>query len=272
MKKTRLVGYYSLEVKAMNRVAMDVVKAARSEAHVSGHELRLQLFPDFFELHGDGLSGDDPAIVGGLATFNGQPVTVITTSRGHSLEERMQKHFGQPEPSGYRKVLRLVKNAAKFHRPVFLFVDTAGAYPGKSAEENGQGEAIAQNLLQIGQMATPIITVMYGEGGSGGALALACGDEVWMLENSMYSVLSPEGFASILWKDADKVAEAASKMKLTPEDLLSLDVIEGIIDEPADHTVVCRNIKQRLETELAKLQAMSDDELLKRRYERFSKF
>lgn len=183
----------------MTKKAMEVVQAARDEKHISGHELRKVLFPDFFELHGDGLSGDDPAIVGGLATFHGQPVTVITTSRGHSLNERIEKHFGQPEPSGYRKACRLVENAAKFHRPVFLFVDTAGAYPGKSAEENGQGEAIAQNLLRIGQAKTPIITIIYGEGGSGGALALACGDGVWMLEDSIYSVLSPEGFASILW-------------------------------------------------------------------------
>lgn len=184
----------------------------------------------------------------------------------------MEKHFGQPEPSGYRKACRLVENAAKFHRPVFLFVDTAGAYPGKSAEENGQGEAIAQNLLRIGQAQTPIITIMYGEGGSGGALALACGDEVWMLENSIYSVLSPEGFASILWKDAKKVAEAADVMKLTPQDLLEQQVIEGIIEEPTDHLQVCQNIEQVLQTELDKLQSLSGKELLARRYQRFRKF
>lgn len=256
----------------MTKKAMEVVQAARDEKHISGHELRKVLFPDFFELHGDGLSGDDPAIVGGLATFHGQPVTVITTSRGHSLNERMEKHFGQPEPSGYRKACRLVENAAKFHRPVFLFVDTAGAYPGKSAEENGQGEAIAQNLLRIGQAKTPIITIIYGEGGSGGALAFACGDGVWMLEDSIYSVLSPEGFASILWKDAKKAAEAAEVMRLTPKDLLQQKVIEGIIDEPADHLQVCQNIEQVLQTELDKLQNLSAEELLVRRYERFRKF
>lgn len=197
---------------------------------------------------------------------------VITTSRGHSIDERMRKNFGQPEPSGYRKVLRLVKLAAKFKRPVFLFVDTAGTYPGKSAEENGQGQAIAQNLLQIGQAKTPIITVMYGEGGSGGALALACDDEVWMMENSIYSVLSPEGFASILWKDAAKKEEAAEVMQLTPEDLLERQVIEGIIDEPEDHHEVCCNIDQILQKELAKLEQLNADELLARRYERFRKF
>lgn len=256
----------------MTKTAMEIVRAARDENHISGHEIRERLFPDFFELHGDRLSDDDPAIVGGLAIFHGQPVTVITTSRGHSLKERMAKHFGQPEPSGYRKACRLVENAAKFHRPVFLFVDTAGAYPGKSAEENGQGEAIAQNLLRIGQAKTPIITVMYGEGGSGGALALSCGDEVWMMEHSMYSVLSPEGFASILWKDVKKAPEAAEVMKLTPKDLLKFKVIEGIIAEPEDHQIVCQKIEQVLVSELKKLQRLSDDELLNRRYQRYRKF
>lgn len=251
---------------------MDIVKAARDEKHISGHEIRQRLFPDFFELHGDRLSGDDPAIVSGLATFHGQTVTVITTSRGHSLNERIQKHFGQPEPTGYRKACRLVKNAAKFHRSVILFVDTAGAYPGKSAEENGQGQAIAQSLLQIGQAKTPIITIMYGEGGSGGALALACGDEVWMMKNSIYSVLSPEGFASILWKDAKKAVQAADVMKLTPQDLLKFKVIEGIIDEPEDHQQVCDEIDDVLQKELKKLQSLSDTELLARRYERYRKF
>ena len=184
----------------------------------------------------------------------------------------MQKHFGQPIPSGYRKVLRLVKLAEKFHRSVFLFVDTSGAYPGKSAEENGQGQAIAQNLLQIGQAATPIITVMYGEGGSGGALALACGDEVWMMENSVYSVLSPEGFASILWKDARKKEDAAEVMQLRPEDLLAKEVIEGIIDEPDDHKIVFQNIDQVLQREVAKLEKINGEELLQRRYQRFRKF
>lgn len=256
----------------MNKSAMEVVRAARSEKHITGHEIRKVLFPDFFELHGDRLSGDDPAIVGGIATFHGKAVTVITTSRGHDIKERMEKHFGQPEPSGYRKALRLIKNAAKFHRPVLLFVDTAGAYPGKSAEENGQGQAIAQNLLEIGQVKTPVITVMYGEGGSGGALALACGDEVWMMEDSIFSVLSPEGFSSILWKDSSKVEKAAEMMKLTPNDLLELKIIEGIIDEPNDHTTVLKNIDQVLTTELAKLQQLSDDELIQRRYNRFRKF
>lgn len=255
-----------------SRSAIEVVQAARSEKHITGHEIRRCLFPDFFELHGDRLSQDDPAIIGGLATFHGQSVTVITTSRGHNLAERMDKHFGQPQPSGYRKVLRLIKNAAKFKRPVILFVDTAGAYPGKTAEEGGQGQAIAQNLLEIATQATPVITIMYGEGGSGGALALACGDEVWMMADSMYSVLSPEGFASILWKDASKVAQAAEVMKLTPEDLRDLGVIEGIIAEPEDHQEVLTNIDQLLQKRLTKLQDLSQKQLLERRYQRFRKF
>lgn len=256
----------------MTRKAMQIVQAARDESHITGHEIRQRLFPDFFELHGDGLSGDDPAIVGGLATFHGQAVTVITTSRGHSLQERMKKHFGQPEPSGYRKAVRLARQAGKFHRPVFLFVDTAGAYPGKSAEESGQGQAIASDLLEIGQVPTPIVSIFYGEGGSGGALALACGDEVWMLENSIYSILSPEGFASILWKDAHRAGEAAEIMKLTPRELLRQKVIEGIISEPAKHEQVCANIDQRLQVELKKLQSLSTSALLARRYGRFRKF
>lgn len=256
----------------MTKNAIDIVKAARDESHISGHEIRKLLFPDFFELHGDRCGTDDPAIVGGLATFNQEPVTVITTSRGHLLKERIQKHFGQPEPGGYRKVLRLIQDAGKFRRPVFLFVDTAGAYPGKSAEENGQGQAIAQNLLKVSQIPTPIITVMYGESGSGGALALACGDEVWMLENSIYSVLSPEGFASILWKDVKRASEAAEVMKLTPDDLLKMNVIEGIIAEPDNHQEVCQNIAEKLQSEINKLSKLSEAELLAKRYERFRKF
>lgn len=252
--------------------AIDIVKAARSENHITGHEIRQKLFSDFFELHGDGVSGDDPAIVGGIATFHGQPVTVITTSRGHSLDERLAKHFGQPTPAGYRKAIRLVEQAEKFRRPVLFFVDTAGAYPGKEAEKNGQGQMIAQNLLKIGQAKTPIITIMYGEGGSGGALALACGDQVWMMEHSIYSVLSPEGFASILFKDASKVDEAAEVMKLTPQDLLKMDVVEGIIDEPDDHEQVLANIDAVLTKEIKNLEQLDDAELLNKRYERFRKF
>lgn len=252
--------------------AMQIVKNARSGSKISGQELIDNLFPDFFELHGDRAGGDDPAIVGGLATFAGQPVTPIVIDRGQATVEKMAKHFGSPTPSGYRKSLRLMKQAAKFHRPVLCFVNTAGAYPSKSAEEQGQGSAIAQNLLAASHLTTPIITVIYGEGGSGGALALACGDQVWMLENSTYSVVSPEGAASILWKDSSKADRAAEIMQMTPKALLKQKVIEGIIPEPDDKKVLCQNIADVLSQQIAKLQQLSSSELIQQRQQRFRKF
>lgn len=252
--------------------AMAIVQKARSSDKISGQELVDHLFPDFFELHGDRLGGDDPAIIGGLASFHGQPVTVIATDRGRATVEKMSKHFGSPTPSGYRKALRLMQQAAKFGRPVFCFVNTAGAYPSKSAEEAGQGSAIACNLLAAMHLKTPIITVIYGEGGSGGALALAFGDEVWMLENSTYSVVSPEGAASILWKDSTKAGLAAKIMQITPEPLLKRQVIEGIIEEPADYDQLCENIDATLQKRLKGLQALSMDDLISKRCRRFRKF
>ncbi|WP_283594735.1 acetyl-CoA carboxylase carboxyltransferase subunit alpha [Limosilactobacillus galli] len=252
--------------------ASAIVAAARSDQKITTKELIQQLFPDFIELHGDHLGTDDPAIIGGLASFNNQPVTVIATDRGKTVEKRMATHFGCPTPGGYRKALRLAKQAAKFHRPILFFVNTPGAYPGKSAEENGQGAAIADNLLQIAQLPTPIITVIFGEGGSGGALALACGDAVWMLANSTYSILSPEGFASILWKDSRRAGEAAEIMQLTPTSLLKKQVIEGIIAEPADHQQVTENISAVLTRELTRLEQYSPEELMNKRHQRYRKF
>lgn len=249
-----------------------IVVAARSDQKITTKELIRQLFPDFIELHGDHLGTDDRAIIGGLALFNDQPVTVIATDRGKTVEERMATHFGCPTPGGYRKALRLSKQAAKFHRPILFFVNTPGAYPGKSAEENGQGAAIADNLLQIGQLPTPIITVIFGEGGSGGALALACGDAVWMLANSTYSILSPEGFASVLWKDSHRADEAAEIMQLTPTSLLNKQVIEGIIAEPTDHQQVINNISTVLTSELTRLEQYSPEELMNKRHQRYRKF
>lgn len=231
-----------------------------------------ELFPDFMEMHGDRLNDDDPSIIGGLAHFAGQAVTVLVIDKGLSAKDRIAKHFGSPAPAAYRKSLRLIKQAEKFERPVLAFVNTAGAYPAASAEEQGQGEAIARNLLEIADVKVPLLTVIYGEGGSGGALALACGDEVWMSENSMYSVLSPEGFASILWKDASKSAEAAEVMQLTPAALLKAGVIEGIIPEPAVNRRFCRNIAQVLKKELTKLNQLTPEELVVQRTERFRKF
>lgn len=252
--------------------ASQIVERARSDNKITGMEIIQNIFPDFIELHGDRVGGDDPAIIGGLATFHDQPVTVITTDRGKTTAEKVEKHFGSPMPSGYRKALRLIKQAAKFKRPVFCFVNTAGAFPSKEAEENGQGSAIAQNILQISQLPIPIITVIYGEGGSGGALALACGDEVWMLENSTYSILSPEGFASIMWKDSSQADKAAELMQMVPQALLKQQIIEGIIPESEDHQQVCLAIEHTLEKRLNKLQSISASELLAKRKARYRKF
>ncbi|SFV40937.1 acetyl-CoA carboxylase carboxyltransferase subunit alpha [Ligilactobacillus acidipiscis] len=254
------------------RTAGEIVATARDGQKVTGQELLAEIFPDFMEMHGDRLNDDDPSIVGGLAHFNGRAVTVLVIDKGTSAKDRIAKHFGSPAPAAYRKSLRLIKQAEKFERPVLAFVNTAGAYPAASAEEQGQGEAIARNLLGIAGVKVPLLTVIYGEGGSGGALALACGDEVWMSENSMYSVLSPEGFASILWKDASKSDEAAEVMQLTPEDLLKANIIEGIIPEPNAHKRFCKNIIQILRPELEKLEKLSPDELVAQRKARFRKF
>jgi acetyl-CoA carboxylase carboxyl transferase subunit alpha len=254
------------------RAAADIVAEARSPKKITATEIINNLFPDFFELHGDRLGEDDPAIIGGLAYFNGQAVTVIAIDKGTSPEERIAKHFGSPTPGGYRKTLRLIKQAEKFNRPILAFINTAGAYPGRSAEEGGQGEAIAKNLLEISAIKVPLISVIFGEGGSGGALALACGDQVWMFENSMYSVLSPEGFASILWKDSQKAGEAAEIMQLTPENLLKQGIIEGIIAEGGSQRRICKNLNQMLNEQLPNLMKLSTEELLAKRYARFRKF
>ena len=254
------------------KTASEIVAADRGLKKVTANELIDGIFDDFFELHGDRKYSDDEAIIGGIALFNGIPVTVIATDKGGTPEERIAKHFGCPEPSGYRKSLRLMKQAEKFNRPIVTFVNTSGAYPGRSAEENGQGEAIARNLLEMSDLKVPIISFIYGEGGSGGALALACGDQVWMLEDSMYSILSPEGFASILWKDSKRADEAAEVMQLTPEALLKQEIIEGIIAESNSHRKVCKEIKKVLTRELKNLTSLTEFELVKRRKERYRKF
>ena len=190
------------------------------------------LFTDFFEQRGDRACREDPAILGGIALFHGRPVTVIGTRKGKTLEENLRCNFGMPGPEGYRKALRLMKQAEKFRRPIFTFIDTAGAYPGLEAEEHGQGEAIARNLFEMSRLTVPVIAVITGEGNSGGALALAVADRVLMLENAVYAILSPEGFASILWKDAQRSGEAAELMKLTAPELKKLGVMDGIVREP----------------------------------------
>ena len=258
---------------ANTKTPAQIVAAARSQAKITTFELIEHLFDDFFELHGDRQGADDPAIVGGLARFCGRPITVVATDKGKTPKQRVAKHFGSPEPAGYRKLLRLAKQAQKFGRPLVTFVNTAGAYPGRSAEEQGQGEAIARCLLELGQLKVPMITFIFGEGGSGGALAMACGDRVYMLEDSMYSVLSPEGFASILWKDSQRADEAAKVMQLTPNALLEHGAIEGVIAEDEnDHLSTLEAIKTVLKRDLELLTKKDPTELLAERYERFRKF
>ncbi|NLY45435.1 MAG: acetyl-CoA carboxylase carboxyltransferase subunit alpha [Tissierella sp.] len=229
---------------------------------------------DFIELHGDRYFGDDSAIVGGIGRFEGSAVTIIGHQKGNCTKENLSRNFGMPNPEGYRKALRLMKQAEKFNRPIITFIDTPGAYPGIEAEERGQGEAIALNLMEMSRLKTPIISIVIGEGGSGGALALGVGDKVAMLENSVYSVISPEGLASILWKDASQAEKGANVMKLTAQDLLSMEVIDDIITEPrggahkdVDHTA--DNIRKYISESLPSLMKTNIDELLFKRYEKF---
>lgn len=236
-----------------------------------------KIFTDFIELHGDRNFRDDASIVGGIGRLNGRPVTIIGQQKGRNTKENIVRNFGMPHPEGYRKALRLMKQAEKFNRPVICFVDTPGAFCGVGAEERGQGEAIARNLMEMANLKVPIISVFIGEGGSGGALALAVADEVWMLENSVYSILSPEGFASILWKDSSRAKEAASVMKITAEDLKEFEIIEKVIKEPLGgaHKNVeeaSENINKALLTAIPRLCSLSKEILLKNRYNRFRNY
>ena len=214
------------------RTAAERVALARHPQRPNITDYINGLFTDFFEQRGDRACREDAAILGGIALFHGRPVTVIGTRKGKTLEENLRCNFGMPGPEGYRKALRLMKQAEKFRRPIFTFIDTAGAYPGLEAEEHGQGEAIARNLFEMSRLTVPIIAVVTGEGNSGGALALAVANRVLMLENAVYAILSPEGFASILWKDAHRAGEAAELMRLTAPELKKLGIIDGIIREP----------------------------------------
>ena len=232
------------------------------------------LFDDFFEMHGDRLYGDDGAIKGGIAYFKGIPVTVIAEVKGRNLEENQKCNFGMPHPEGYRKALRLAKQAEKFHRPIICLVDTAGAFCGVEAEKRGQGEAIARNIMEFMTLKTPIISIILGEGGSGGALALAVCDELLMLENSIYSVISPRGFASILWKDASREREACDIMKITAEDLTRLGICDGIIPEANggahnDPQLTAENISEYISKAFDKKIKKGLDELINQRYNKF---
>ncbi|HEP1454099.1 acetyl-CoA carboxylase subunit alpha [Streptococcus pyogenes] len=250
-----------------------VLKEARDQGRLTTLDYANLIFDDFMELHGDRHFSDDGAIVGGLAYLAGQPVTVIGIQKGKNLQDNLARNFGQPNPEGYRKALRLMKQAEKFGRPVVTFINTAGAYPGVGAEERGQGEAIAKNLMEMSDLKVPIIAIIIGEGGSGGALALAVADQVWMLENTMYAVLSPEGFASILWKDGSRATEAAELMKITAGELYKMGIVDRIISEHGYFSSeIIEMIKAHLIEEMGNLQAKPLEQLLEERYQRFRRY
>ena len=260
--------------RAGKKTAWERVLTSREKDRPVGEDYIYGLFEEFIEFHGDRNFGDDAAICGGIAYFQGKPVTVIAQMKGKSTAENIARNFGMPEPEGYRKALRLMKQAEKFHRPIICFVDTPGAFCGMEAEERGQGEAIARNLYEMSALKTPILSVLIGEGGSGGALAMAVADEVWILENAVYSILSPEGYAAILWKDGSQAARAAKAMKLTSYDLYKAGFVEKIIPEPEGYTLdsiinVFDNLEENISVFLENSKSMTEEERVEQRYQRF---
>ena len=250
-----------------------IVREAREQTRLTALDFATGIFDDFIELHGDRSFRDDGAIIGGIGWLGDQAVTVVGIQKGKSLQDNLNRNFGQPHPEGYRKALRLMKQAEKFGRPIVTFINTAGAYPGVGAEERGQGEAIARNLFEMSDLKAPIIAIIIGEGGSGGALALAVADRVWMLENSIYAVLSPEGFASILWKDGTRAMEAAELMKITSHELLEMEVVDKVISERGlSAKELLARVKNELQTEIEQLKQLSSEKLLEERYQRFRKY
>lgn len=250
-----------------------IIKEARDQARLTALDFAQGICENFIELHGDRSFRDDGAVIGGIGTLDGQPITVVGIQKGRNLQDNLQRNFGQPHPEGYRKALRLMKQAEKFGRPVVTFINTAGAYPGVGSEERGQGEAIARNLLEMSDLKVPIIAIIIGEGGSGGALALAVADKVWMLENSIYAVLSPEGFASILWKDGSRAMEAAELMKITSHELLDMRVVDKVIPEARlSNQDLLYAVKQEIVAELTNLSQLPLEQLLEARYQRFRKY
>ncbi|MEE0966912.1 MAG: acetyl-CoA carboxylase carboxyltransferase subunit alpha [Bacilli bacterium] len=259
-----------------NLSSWDRVTLARHPQRKKAQDYIEKLFDRFYELHGDRKYGDDGAVIGGIGYFHDIPVTVIAQAKGKTLNENMKRNFGMSHPEGYRKALRLAKQAEKFHRPIITFVDTAGAYPGLGAEERGQAQSIAECLYEFSSLKTPVICVVISEGGSGGALALSVADRICMLENSVYSILSPEGFASILWKDASRAEEAAEVMKLTAKDLYDKEIVDYIVSEPIggvqnDFKLVIHDIDRYIYEELMKLKKTSMTQLIDQRYEKFRK-
>lgn len=260
--------------RAGEKTAWERVLTSREKDRPVGEDYIYGLFEEFIEFHGDRNFGDDAAICGGIAYFQGKPVTVIAQMKGKSTAENIARNFGMPEPEGYRKALRLMKQAEKFHRPIICFVDTPGAFCGMEAEERGQGEAIARNLYEMSALKTPILSVLIGEGGSGGALAMAVADEVWILENAVYSILSPEGYAAILWKDGSQAVRAAKAMKLTSYDLYKAGFVEKIIPEPEIYTLdsiinVFDNLEENISVFLKNSKSMTEEERVEQRYQRF---
>lgn len=260
------------EVSAWNRV-----QTARSADRPYIKDYISRIFDGFLELHGDRLFGDDRAVIGGIAAIDRQYVTVIGQQKGRNAKENRHRNFGMPNPEGYRKALRLAKQAEKFSRPIVFFVDTPGAFCGMEAEERGQGEAIARNLFELSDLSVPVLSIITGEGGSGGALAFAVANEVWMLENAVYSVLSPEGFAAILWKDKKRAEEAAEIMKMTAAELKDMGIIEKVIPEPqpasiADMDELALSMRREIRTFLKGYQEMPAEEIVKRRKDRFRSY
>lgn len=259
----------------MHKSAWEIVKLARHPKRITSRTLISMLFTDFIELKGDRLFRDDPSIIGGIAKFQTIPVTVIAEEKGMNTEDKIKHNFGMPHPEGYRKAIRLMKQAEKFNRPIITIIDTPGAYPGVEAEERGQARAIAQNLFDMMALSVPIIVIVLSEGGSGGALAIGVGDCIVMFENAIYSILSPEGFASILYKDSSKAEQAAEIMKLTAKDLLEFNIIDEVISEKdglhENPTFGVNELKDKMTTRLKELRTLNKQTLLNQRYEKFRK-
>ena len=250
------------------------VEIARNPKRKTSIEYIEQIFDEFIELHGDRNFKDDQAIICGLGRIGNQSYTIIAEQKGRTTKENVLRNFGMPNPESYRKALRFMKQAEKFNRPVITFIDTKGAYPGVGAEERGQGEAIAKSMFEMAKLKVPVISIVIGEGSSGGALAIGVSNKIYMLENAIYSILSPEGYSSILWKDSSRYEEAAEKMKLTAKDLYEMKVIDTIIPEPvemkeSDFEQVIKIIKQEIETDIAKMQEKTKEEIVEERYQKF---
>ena len=251
------------------KTAWERVEIARNPNRKTSLDYIEKIFDEFVELHGDRISKDDSAIVCGLAKIGNQNFTVIAGQKGRNTKENIMRNFGMPNPESYRKAIRFMKQAEKFNRPIITFVDTKGAYPGIEAEEKGQGEAIAKSMFEMAKLKVPIITIVIGEGSSGGALAISIANKIIMLENAIYSILSPEGYASILWKDSSRAQEAAEKMKLTAQDLYNFKIIDKIIEEKEEFEIVAKNMSQEILKLVNELNTMSKTEIIQHRYSKF---